>query len=171
MVNKICMILLVALLLGIMPVIGCTGKEDLKMTQDGNTIKVHYKGTLQDGFVFDSSVGGEPLEFTIGARQMIPGFEAAVMGMQVGQSKTVTIPSDDAYGPHMAERVWTIEREQLPEEAKPEVGQQVQLQRIDGLTIEAAVCEVTETAVKVDTNHPLAGKDLTFEIELVEINQ
>ena len=137
--------------------------------KDGDTVKVHYTGTLEGGTVFDTSMEREPLEFTLGAGKMIPGFEEAVKGMQVGQSKTVTIPADKAYGPHRDERILLIEREQLPEDLNPEVGQRLQMRQTVGPTIPVIVIEVTETVIVVDANHPLAGKDLTFEIELVEI--
>ncbi len=137
--------------------------------KDGDTVKVHYTGTLEDGTVFDTSLEREPLEFTLGAGKMIPGFEEAVKGMQVGQSKTVTIPADKAYGPHRDDRILLIEREQLSEDLNPEVGQRLQMRQTVGPTIPVIVIEVTETAIVVDANHPLAGKDLTFEIELVEI--
>ncbi len=139
------------------------------MANDGNTVKVHYTGTLEDGTTFDTSIGREPLEFTLGEGQLIPGFEEAVKGMQVGQSKTVTIPSEGAYGSHLDDMVLVIEREQLPENLDPEVGQQLQRQGTDGRTTVVIITEVSETTITVDANHPLAGKDLTFEIELVEI--
>ncbi len=139
------------------------------MANDGNTVKVHYTGTLQDGTTFDTSLGREPLEFTLGEGRLIPGFEEAVKGMQVGQSKTVTIPSEGAYGPRLDELVMVIEREQLPENLDPKIGQQLQMKQPDGTTIVVIVTDVSETTMTVDVNHPLAGKDLTFEIELVEI--
>ena len=137
--------------------------------KDGDTVKVHYTGTLEDGTVFDSSLDSEPLEFTLGAGEMIPGFEEAVKGMQVGQSKTVTIPADKAYGPHHEDIIFLVEREQLPENLNPEVGQRLQMLQTGGPTIPVIVTEVFETAIVVDANHPLAGKDLTFEIQLLEI--
>ena len=140
------------------------------MAKDGNTVKVHYTGTLEDGTIFDTSVGREPLEFTLGEGQLILGFEEAVKGMEVGQSKTVTIPPERAYGPHLDNLVLVIEREQLPENLDPEVGQQLQMQQTDGRTAVVIVTDVSEDTITVDANHPLAGKDLTFEIELVEIN-
>jgi len=149
---------------------GCTG-EETAMAKDGDTVKVHYTGTLGDGTTFDTSVEREPLEFTLGAGQVIPGFEEAVIGMQVGQSKTVTIPSEEAYGPHSDELIMVVERDQLPEGLDPEVGQQLQTQGADGRTTIVVVTEVSETTITVDANHPLAGKDLTFEIELVEIEK
>jgi len=167
-IRKACVIILVTLLSGTVLVSGCSGK-DATMAKDGDTVKVHYTGTLDDGTTFDSSLEREPLEFTLGAGQVIPGFEEAVIGMQVGQSKTVTIPSEEAYGPYTEERVMVVERDQLPEDLEPEVGQRLQTQGADGRIIVVVVTEVTETTITVDANHPLAGKDLTFEIELVEI--
>ncbi|MAF85055.1 MAG: peptidylprolyl isomerase [Dehalococcoidales bacterium] len=139
------------------------------MAKDGDTVKVHYTGTLEDGTTFDTSVGREPLEFTLGEGRVIPGFEEAVKGMQVGQSKTVTIPPERAYGLRLDDLVLVIEREQLPENLDPEVGQQLQMQQADARTTVVVVTDVSETTITVDANHPLAGKGLTFEIELVEI--
>ena len=140
------------------------------MAKDGDAVKVHYTGTLGDGTTFDTSVGSDPLEFTLGEGRMIPGFEQAVYGLKVGQSKTVTIPVEEAYGPHDDELVLVIGREQLPAGVNPEVGQGLQMQTTDGRTVTVPVIEVSEETITVDANHPLAGKDLTFEIELVEIN-
>jgi|TARA_B100000315_G_C14506251_1_gene554748 FKBP-type peptidyl-prolyl cis-trans isomerase 2 len=139
------------------------------MAKDGDTVKVHYTGTLEDGTTFDTSVGREPLEFTLGEGRVIPGFEEVVKGMQVGQSKTVTIPPERAYGLRLDDLVLVIEREQLPENLDPEVGQQLQMQQADARTTVVVVTDVSETTITVDANHPLAGKGLTFEIELVEI--
>ncbi|MFC1917308.1 peptidylprolyl isomerase [Chloroflexota bacterium] len=148
---------------------GCIGEEEPVAT-DGNAVKVHYTGTLEDGTVFDSSVGREPLEFTLGAGAMIPGFENAVRGMEVGQEKTVTIPAEGAYGPPQPDMIMAFERDKLPEGLNPEVGQQLQMQDQSGGVAVVVITEVTETTITIDANHPLAGKDLTFEIELVEIN-
>ena len=139
------------------------------MAKDGDTVNVHYTGKLEDGTVFDSSVEREPLEFTLGAGTIVPGFEEAVRGMQAGQSKTVTIPSQEAYGPRHDEMVLVIERTELPPELKPDVGQQLQMQQPDGRAVSVLVTDVSETTITIDANHPLAGKDLTFEIELLEI--
>ena len=136
---------------------------------DGNTVKVHYTGTLEDGTTFDTSKGREPLVFTLGEGKIIPGFEEAVKGLQVGQSNTVTIPAEEAYGPHRNELVLVIQRSQLPEGMEPKVGQALQMQQADGRTAVVIVTDISETTITVDANHPLAGKDLTFEIELVEI--
>lgn len=141
------------------------------MTQatQGSTVKVHYTGTLSDGTVFDSSANREPLEFTLGAGQIIPGFEKAVEGLSPGEKTTTTIPSDQAYGPHNPEAVIQVEKSQLPEGLNPEVGQQLQMQRQDGQPIPVRVTGVQDASITIDANHPLAGKDLKFEIELVEV--
>lgn len=136
----------------------------------GDTVQVHYTGKLDDGSVFDSSAGRDPLEFTVGAGQVIPGFEQAVEGMAVGQTKTVTIPSAEAYGERVAEAVLQVPREQLPPDLEPEVGQQLVMQSRDGRQIPIVVVEVTEDSITIDANHPLAGRDLTFEIELVSVS-
>lgn len=135
----------------------------------GDTVKIHYTGKLDDGTVFDSSVNSEPLEFTVSGGQVIPGFDQAVVGMTPGESKTEKIPMDRAYGPHRPEMVVQVSRQQLPPELEPQVGQQLQVQQEDGQTIPVFVTEVTESQITLDANHPLAGEDLTFEIELVEI--
>lgn len=161
--------LLVIVLSGILLVTGCTGKEGLAMAKDGNTVKVHYTGKLDDGTIFDTSVEREPLEFTIGAGQIIPGFEEAVRRMQVGQVKTVTIPADEAYGPHNEDMVLVVERDKLPENLNPVVGQRLQKQQENGNMDVVVVTEFSDTTITLDANHPLAGKALTFEIELVEM--
>ena len=139
------------------------------MASDGDTVRVHYTVTLQDGTTSDTSVGREPLEFTLGEGKMIPGFEKAIYGLKVGKSKTVTIPAEEAYGPHRDDLVIVVEREQLPANLHPKVDQQLQMQQTDGRTAVVIVTDVSETTITVDANHPLAGKDLIFEIELVEI--
>ncbi|MFC1961534.1 peptidylprolyl isomerase [Chloroflexota bacterium] len=148
---------------------GCSGEESKPMAKDGDTVSVHYTGTLGDGTVFDTSVGREPLEFTLGAGGMIPGFENAVSGMEVGQKKTVTIPAAEAYGEHSNDMMLVMEKDKVPEGLNPTVGQQLQMQDSSGRTFVVVVTEVTETTITIDANPPLAGKDLTFEIELVEI--
>jgi peptidylprolyl isomerase len=139
------------------------------MVKDGKTVKVHYTGTLGDGTVFDTSVEREPLEFTLGEGKVIPGFEEAVKGMKVGQSKTVTIPVDDAYGPPRDDLILVIEQTQLPENLNPEVGQRLQMQQADGRQSIVTVTDVSEKTITLDANHPLAGEDLTFELKLVEV--
>jgi peptidylprolyl isomerase len=135
----------------------------------GDTVKVHYTGKLQDDTVFDTSAGGDPLEFTIGESHVISGFESAVTGMEAGDSKTVSLPPEQAYGPHHNELVFQVERGALPPDIDPAVGQQLQFQRPDGQVVALAVTGVGESTVTLDANHPLAGEELTFDLELVEI--
>jgi FKBP-type peptidyl-prolyl cis-trans isomerase 2 len=141
---------------------GCSGDntsgEPSVMT--GDTVKVHYTGRLTDGTEFDSSVGGTPLEFTVGSGSVISGFDQAVIGMQVGQSKTVTIPAEDAYG--LLE--YEVDREQIPQDLELEVGQQVQY-----YTAVCTITDISDTTVTLRNDHSLAGEDLIFDIELVEI--
>ena len=141
------------------------------MTQakSGDTVKVAYTGKLDDGTVFDSTENREPLEFTVGAGQLIKGFDEAVAGMSPGDSKTVELPPEEAYGPRRDEMVLAIDRERMPADSYPQVGQQLQLTRQDGQPVPATITEVTESNVTVDANHPLAGRQLTFEIELLEL--
>ncbi len=137
--------------------------------QHGDLVKVHYTGRLADGTTFDTSVQREPLEFTVGAGDLIPGFEQAVLGMAPGESRTTTIPSDQAYGPHHPERVMDVERHHLPPDLQPALGQRLHMTRQDGSTLTVVVTAVTEAQVTLDANHPLAGQDLIFDITLVEI--
>jgi peptidylprolyl isomerase len=142
-----------------------------KMVQakHGDTVTVHYTGKLEDGTVFDSSVGRDPLQFSIGEGNLIPGFEQAVVGMSPGDSKTQTIPADEAYGAHYAEMVVVVDRQQIPPELPVDVGQQLQIQQPTGQVIPVVITDISESGVTLDANHPLAGEDLTFEIELVAI--
>lgn len=162
-------LLLAILLLGTICTIGCAGKEGSRMAKSGDTVKVHYTGKLEDGTVFDTSQEREPLEFTIGEGSIIPGFEEAVKGMQVGQSKEVNIPAHQAYGEYREDLLLMIDKAQLPKDLKPEVGQRLQMQQVEGGISIVVVTEVTETTITVDANHPLAGKNLIFEIEVMDI--
>ena len=167
------LLVLAIAMLGLALVIGIAcgggeGKEGTAQAKDGDTVQVHYTLKLEDGTVFETSIGGDPLQFTIGEGQLIPGFEQAVVGMSPGESKTVEIPADEAY-PYHDELVMVVDRDQLPEDLQPEVGQQLQIRQPDGQTILVKVIDVSESSVTLDANHPLAGKDLTFDIELVEI--
>ena len=135
----------------------------------GDRVKVDYTGKLADGTVFDSSIGKTPLEFTLGDGSMIKGFDAAVVGMKVGASKTVTLQPTDAYGNHLDSAVTTVPRNQLPSGLVPIIGQQLQVTHSDGSVGVVTVTAVTDTTVTVDANNPLAGKTLTFEIKLVGI--
>lgn len=136
---------------------------------EGSNVKIHYTGRLSDGTVFDSSQDRDPLEFKVGSGQVIPGFDSAVAGMEAGDEKTVTIPAVDAYGPRRQELVLDVPADQLPDELEPEVGQQLQMQTPDGQQFQVTVVDVHEKGVQVDANHPLAGKDLTFDILVVGV--
>jgi peptidylprolyl isomerase len=141
----------------------------MTQAQQGNIVRVHYTGRLDDGSVFDSSEGGEPLEFTIGQGQMIPGFEQGVVGMELGESRTVTIAADQAYGVYQPQGVIEVDRSEIPPTIQLEVGLQLQATGPDGRPAQLTVIELSEDKVKMDGNHPLAGKDLTFEIEVIGI--
>jgi len=141
----------------------------MAQAKHGDTVKVHYTGRLEDGTVFATSAEREPLEFTIGESEIMSGFEEAVIGMIPEESKTTTIPSDKAYGPHHEEMVVEIEKDQFPPNINPQVGQQLQLSQASGQTLVVCVTDVSESTVTLDANHPLAGKDLTFEIRLVDV--
>lgn len=135
---------------------------------DGDTVSVHYTGTLDDGSQFDSSVGGDPLEFTLGEPGLIAGFERAVYGMRVGETKTVTIPAAQAYGPRNETLVMELDLDKFPG-GSATVGQQMQVTFSSGRSAIAVVTEVSETTATVDANSRLAGQDLTFEIKLVSV--
>ncbi len=141
------------------------------MTQakSGDTVRIHYTGTLDDGTQFDSSAGRDPLEFALGAGQVIPGFDNAVDGMAVGEKKTVTLPAEEAYGERHEQLVQEVSRSALPDEIEPAVGMQLQSQSPEGQVMMLVVTGVGEESITVDANHPLAGQALTFAIELVEI--
>ena len=141
----------------------------MSQVEKGNNVKVHYTGTLTDETVFDSSREREPLAFTVGAGQMIEGFDAAVVGMKVGESKKVTIPAEKAYGPKSEEAMIKVPKTQLPEGMSPEVGMQLEATQQDGRSQVLVVAEVLDEEVILDANHPLAGKDLIFDIEMMEI--
>ena len=138
--------------------------------KSGDTVRIHYTGTLSDGSVFDSSEGREPLEFTLGAGQVIPGFDAAVDGMAVGDKKTAEIPCDQAYGPRQDGAMQDVPRADIPAEIPLEVGLQLQMRAPSGQVIPVTVAALTDETVTLDANHALAGQDLTFAIELVSIN-
>lgn len=141
----------------------------MAQAKEGDIVKVHYTGKLEDGTVFDTSEERTPLEFTIGSGQIIPGFEQAVVGMEPGETKTATVPPEEAYGQHREDMTIAVERGQFPEDINPEAGQQLQIQQPDGRTAIVVISDVTESTVTLDANHPLAGQPLTFDIELVDI--
>lgn len=137
--------------------------------KNGDTVSIHYTGRLEDGTVFDTSENKDPLEFTLGEGNVIPGFEKAVEGMEEGETRTETIVSDEAYGERRDDLVLSVSKQQLPDDLDPQVGQRLQMQAGDGQTFQVVISEVESDSVEVDANHPLAGEDLTFDIELVEI--
>ena len=149
----------------------------MAQAKSGDTVKVHYTGRLDDGSVFDSSECADdncgcetgPLEFTLGGGQVIPGFDRAVEGMRIGETKTVTIPVTDAYGLRQDELVAQVPRSDLPPGMNPEVGQQLEVTQEDGNSFPVLVIEVTDDSITLDANHPLAGRDLTFDLKLVSI--
>jgi peptidylprolyl isomerase len=141
----------------------------MAQVKEGDTVKVHYTGKLDNGDVFDSSVNKNPLEFTTGKKNVIPGFEQAILGMSPGESKTIKVESDNAFGAYQKDLHLEIEKNKLPADLKLEVGQQLQNTQTDGQKRVFTITSISEVSVMLDANHPLAGKDLTFEIELVGI--
>jgi FKBP-type peptidyl-prolyl cis-trans isomerase 2 len=141
----------------------------MESAKPGDKVQVHYTGMLEDGSVFDSSDGRDPLEFTLGSGQVIPGFDRAVSGMSPGQERSVRIPASDAYGDRKDDLVIVVEREQLPPDMDPAVGQQLQLKQ-DGRGFVVTVKDVGPESITLDANHPLAGEDLEFKVQLVSID-
>jgi FKBP-type peptidyl-prolyl cis-trans isomerase 2 len=141
----------------------------MQQVKSGDKVKVHYHGKLRSGETFDSSNGREPLEFTVGGGQVIKGFDQGVTGMQVGDKKTVEIPVQDAYGEKQQEMIIEFPKSQFPPDMNPEEGMQLQMSNGAGQNFNVTVVEVKEDSVVLDANHPLAGEDLIFDIELVEI--
>jgi peptidylprolyl isomerase len=135
----------------------------------GDTVTVHYTGKLADGQVFDTSRGRDPIKFVLGRRRVITGLDTAIEGMQPGETKTAEIPPDDAYGPHRPELVMEFERDRIPPDINAKVGGELQVQTTAGKAMPAVVIGAADNAITLDANHPLAGKDLTFEIELVDV--
>jgi len=138
--------------------------------KSGDKVAIHYTGTLTDGSTFDSSDGREPLAFEVGSGQIIPGLDVALPGMKVGDKKVVKIDAKDAYGPINPEMRQAIPREGIPEDIPLEVGIQLQMQTPDGQALPVTVVDLDEATVTLDANHPLAGKDLQFDIELMKID-
>ncbi|KPP85288.1 MAG: peptidylprolyl isomerase [Rhodobacteraceae bacterium HLUCCO07] len=141
----------------------------MSQVKKGDTVHIHYTGTLQDGSVFDSSEGRDPLAFTVGSGQIIPGLDTAMEGMSVGDTRRVEVPSDQAYGPVQEEARQAVPRADIPDEIPMEVGTQVNAQNEDGQVMTLTIHDVTDDHVVLDANHPLAGKDLVFDVELVAI--
>lgn len=141
----------------------------MAQVKSGDTVKIHYTGSLDNGTEFDSSAGKDPLQFTVGTGQLIPGLDKAVEGMTVGEKKTVNVEPDEAYGPRQDQMVSEVPKSALPPHIEPEVGMGLQTKSQDGQDMQLTVTEVGEETITVDANHPLAGKPLNFEIELMQI--
>jgi peptidylprolyl isomerase len=141
----------------------------MKQAQAGDTVRIHYSGTLDDGTQFDTSEGSDPLEFAVGSGMVIAGFDKAVEGMAVGESKSVKIPPEEAYGPRHDQLVQEVPKTALPDDIATAVGMQLQGKSADGQVMNLVVTDVKDEEITVDANHPLAGEELTFDIELVEI--
>lgn len=139
-----------------------------EQVKNGDTVRVRYEGRFDDGQVFDSSEGREPLEFEVGAGEVIPGFDEAVRGMSVGDKKTVEIEPENAYGERREQLVAQMERESMQVDSEPREGMSLLMQLPDGQQLPVTVTEVTDSHVTLDANHPLAGRKLTFDLELVE---
>ncbi|MFC2134500.1 peptidylprolyl isomerase [Bacteroidota bacterium] len=142
----------------------------MAQAKEGDLVKVHYTGKLDNGEVFDTSESREPLAFTIGKGEVIPGFENGVIGLGSGESKTIKIPSDQAYGPHREEMIYKIGKDKFPQDVELKIGDSFKIGKEEETTLIVSITEIGETEVTLDANHPLAGKELTFEIKLVEIN-
>lgn len=142
----------------------------MRTAKKGDNVKIHYTGTLKDGSVFDSSAGRAPLAFRLGSGQVIPGFDEAVMGMSKGDAKTVVIPPEKAYGKRNEELVISVPRAHVPPDIQPEVGLKLQMGGANGELVMVEIIEVGDDFIALDANPPLAGQELTFQIELVEIN-
>ncbi len=141
----------------------------MKTAQNGDTVRVHYTGTLKDGTIFDSSEGREPLEFTIGDGFLMPAFEQGVIGLAEGETKTISVAAEDAFGPRRDKLIGKIPRHQLPDDLIPEVGMQLQMMAPDEQPLIIRIIDVNDEDITVDANHELAGEDLEFHVELVKI--
>ncbi len=135
----------------------------------GDTVRIHYTGTLDDGTVFDSSDGREPLEFTVGSGEIIPGLDTAIAGLEVGQTSTVEVPATEAYGPHDPQGLQEVARAAVPEHIPLEIGTPLAMKTPEGESVAVRVAQVSADVVVLDANHPLAGRDLTFEVKVLEI--
>lgn len=143
----------------------------MRQAREGDKVQVHYEGRLDDGTTFDSSHGREPIEFTIGEGEVVPGFEEAVTGMAAGEKKTTRIAAGNAYGDRMDDLLFSVSRDQVPAGMEVKVGDQLSVGLPNGETVPMQVAAIDDETVTLDANHPLAGKDLTFDLELVEIQE
>jgi len=143
--------------------------QSMSQAKQGDTVKIHYTGKLKNNSVFDSSRSRDPFEFILGSGQVIAGFEEGTLGMKIGQTKTITIPCDKAYGPRNEDLIAVVARGHLPKDLEPKIGQRLGIHNENNQKIPVVITALTEKDVTVDGNHPLAGEDLIFELELVEI--
>jgi len=141
----------------------------MAQAKSGDTVKIHYIGRLDDGYVFDTSANRNPLKLKIGEKRIIKAFEQAIIGMEQGESKTVKIQAEEAFGQYREKLVQTVGRSVFPADLEPKVGQRLTATSVDGRSVAVTVTDVSESSVTIDANHPLAGEDLTFDIELIEI--
>lgn len=142
----------------------------MAQAKKGDHVKVHYKGTLEDGSEFDASFNREPIEFTLGDGMLLPRFEQAVEGMDEGETRNIKIPADEAYGPYFQDLVIEFEKEQFPPDLDAKIGEHLELQQEDGSSTVVKIVNISGDKVSLDANHPLAGKDLLFEIKLLAVN-
>jgi peptidylprolyl isomerase len=143
---------------------------NMQQVKKGDTVKIHYHGKLTDGTTFDSSEGREPLEFEVGGGMVIPGFDAGVTGMSVGEKKTINIPAEEAYGDKQEEMIMEFPKDRFPDDMVPQVGMQLNMSNGQGQNFPVVIVDVKEDVVILDANHPLAGEELVFDLELVEIS-
>ena len=141
----------------------------MSTVQNGNTVTLHYTGILNDGTQFDSSEGKEPLMFQVGSGQVIPGFNDGVIGMNIGETKTIVVPHQDAYGPKIDDAIQVVQKEKFPPDFEIRVGETVAGQTQDGHGFNAVILSEQTDTVTLDFNHPLAGEDLTFEVKLMSV--
>jgi len=141
----------------------------MAQVKSGDTVKVNYTGKLDDGYVFDTSANRNPLKLKIGQKRVIPAFEQAIIGMEQGESKTVKIPTEEAFGQYQEELIQTVGRSVFPANLEPKIGQRLTATSVDGRSVAVTVTDISEASVMIDANHPLAGEELTFDIELIEI--
>jgi peptidylprolyl isomerase len=141
----------------------------MSQAKNGDTVKMHFTGRLQNGEVFSKSEEDQPIELTLGTGELIPGVETGIVGMEVGEKKTITVPPEQAYGPRQEELVVQVKRSDLPEHISPSIGKPLRIRQSDGNDIQVFIADMTENTVTLDGNHPLAGLTLFFDLELVEI--
>ena len=141
----------------------------MRQAKSGDVVKVHYTGKTEGGNIFDSSRGGEPFQFTIGGGEIMSGIENSVIGMEVGDKKSIRLSSDEAFGPRREELVVEVKKEELPSDVTPEIGQRLQIRQEDGNPVVVTITNKNDVVVTLDANHPLAGRTVVYDLELIEI--